>query len=73
MRNERKQHNTGASAVQIHGNYNTVYHHTHHHQHTVHAHGPVVLQLAAGPAFALQAPLAHNPGPRKAANDNCFL
>lgn len=60
MRDEQKQENSGAGAVQINGNHNTVNHHTHHHKHTVYAHGPVVIHtlVQQQAPFALQAPPA---------------
>lgn len=72
MRDEQKQENSGAGAVQINGKHNTVNHHTyqhdHYHQHdhshihtgTLHAHGPVVIHtlVQQHAPFALQAPLA---------------
>lgn len=60
MRDERYQENSGTGTVQINGNHNTVNHHTHHHKHTVHAHGPVVIHtlVQQQAPFALQAPSA---------------
>ena len=60
MWDEAKQENSGAGAIQINGDNNTVNHHqhTHHHQHD-HHHGPVHLHThVEPPAFALQAPPA---------------
>lgn len=73
MGDKPKQDNSGADAIQINGDNNTINSHTHHHQHdhlhqhqhqhqhTVHAHGPVLLQTTVVqqvPEFALQPPPA---------------
>ena len=63
MRDGYKQENSGAGAIQIVGDHNTINHHTHSHTHTgpLHAHGPVFVQTAVvhqDLAFALQAPPA---------------
>ena len=83
MRDKPKQDNSGAGAIQINGDNNTINNHTHHHQHqhdhvhqhTVHAHGPVLLQttmVQQVPDYALQpppAPPARKPKPKRPAYD----